>query len=77
MIRYDQHLLSFTKQDKRNNSFSKLTGSWSDGKLLTLLVNSVVPGLCPGGQEAHPSNGVMFLERAMDRAEAWLGVPQV
>ena len=56
--------------------FSKLTQSWSDGKLLTLLVNSVVPGLCPGGQEAHPDNGVMFLERAMDRAEAWLGVPQ-
>ena len=77
MIRYGEHLLSFTKHDKRNNCFSNLTGSWSDGKLLTLLVNSVVPGLCPGGQEAHPSNGVMFLERAMDRAEAWLGVPQV
>ena len=57
--------------------FSNLTKSWSDGKLMTLLVNSVVPGLCPGGQEAHPENGVMFLERAMDRAEAWLGVPQV
>lgn len=56
---------------------SALTEGWSDGKLMTMLVNAVAPGLCPGGQHAHPDNGIMFLERAMDRAEHWLGVPQV
>ena len=58
-------------------SCSNLTSNWADGKLMTLLVNAVAPGLCPGGQQTQPENGLMFLERAMDRAEAWLGVPQV
>lgn len=44
---------------------------------MTLLVNAVAPGLCPGGKYCMPGAGLTFLQRAMERAESWLGVPQV
>lgn len=44
---------------------------------MAALVDAVAPGLCPEAYTMKPEDGLENAKLAMDRAEDWLGIPQV
>ena len=44
---------------------------------MAALVDAVAPGLCSEAYTMKPEDGLENAKLAMDRAEDWLGVPQV
>ena len=56
---------------------TNFTTDWNDGILVAALVDAVAPGLCPEAYTMKPEDGLENAKLAMDRAEDWLGVPQV
>ena len=53
------------------------TTAWNDGIAIASLVESTAPGLFPDWDDLKPENALANATDAMQRAEDWLGVPQV
>ncbi len=57
---------------------TKFTPSdWNDGTRLSMLVNSIQPGLIPDADSLNPEDALRNTHTALKLAEQQLGIPQV
>ncbi len=56
---------------------TNLSSDWNDGTRLSMLVNSVQPGLIPDADGLNPEDALSNTRTALALAEQRLGIPQV
>lgn len=56
---------------------TNFTTDWNDGITIGALVDNIAPGLCPDWPDWTPVRPKENATEAMDKAEQWLGVPQL
>ena len=55
----------------------KMISKWNDGIILSMLVNSLKPGIIPNVADLKPEDALSNTRTAMELAEQHFGIPQV